>query len=161
MAKHHRFSDRSIRAFSGVHPDLVIVMRHGLELSPIDFAVTEGVRNLKRQAELVASGASHTMKSRHLPGAVDNLGHAVDVAAWVNEIRWDLGLYYRIASAVQQASKLTGIPVRWGGCWLRLDTTEKTPSQLVKQYVESRTKAKRRAFIDGPHFELPDIERYR
>lgn len=145
----YTLSARSLRNLKGVHPDLVRVVRHALELTPIDFVVIEGLRTMKRQQELVASGASQTMNSRHITG------HAVDLAAWVGEIRWDMGLYYQIAGAMQKASRLTAIPVRWGGAWVRLDTATKTPAQLVADYVASRKLAGKKAFIDGPHFELP------
>lgn len=145
----YRLSQRSLRNLQDVHPDLVKVVHEAILRTPVDFVVIEGLRTVARQRELVASGASQTMDSRHITG------HAVDLAAWVGEIRWDMGLYYQIAATVQKASKTLAIPVRWGGCWLRLDTTDKTPAQLVAEYVASRRAAGRRAFIDGPHFELP------
>ena len=145
----YTLSARSLRNLKGVHVDLVRVVKHALELTPVDFVVIEGLRTMKRQQELVASGASQTMNSRHITG------HAVDLAAWVGEVRWDMGLYYQIASAMQKASRLTAIPVRWGGAWVRLDTATKTPAQLVADYVASRRLAGKKAFIDGPHFELP------
>ena len=145
----YKLSARSLKALTGVHPDLVRVVRHAIEDTPIDFVVIEGLRTVARQRELVASGASQTMDSRHITG------HAVDLAAWVGEVRWDMGLYYQIAATVQKVSKYTGIPVRWGGCWLRLDTTDKTPAQLVGEYTASRRSAGRKAFIDALHFELP------
>lgn len=145
----YRLSKRSLDNLRGVHPDLVRVVHHCIEDSPVDFVVIEGLRTAKRQAELVASGASQTMNSRHITG------HAVDLAAWVGEIRWDHNLYLQLAATVQKVSKYTAIPIRWGGCWLRLDTTDKTPNQLVAEYVASRRAAGKKAFIDGPHFELP------
>lgn len=142
-------SARSLKALEGVHPDLVLVVRETILVTPVDYVVIEGRRTESRQRELVAAGASQTMDSRHLTG------HAVDLAAWVGSIRWDMGLYYQIATAVQKVSKTTGIPIRWGGCWQRLDTTTKTPAQLVGEYVAARRAAGRKAFIDGPHIELP------
>ena len=70
-------SQKSISRLNGVHPNLVKVVKRAIEISQIDFCVTEGVRTEKRQKELVAAGASQTMKSRHLTG------HAVDLAAMV------------------------------------------------------------------------------
>jgi peptidoglycan L-alanyl-D-glutamate endopeptidase CwlK len=58
---------------AGVHPDLVRVVRRAAEGGAI-FRVVEGVRSLERQSDLVASGASQTMNSRHLTG------HAIDIA---------------------------------------------------------------------------------
>ncbi len=145
-----KLSARSLRNLDGVHPDLVRLVKLAITETSIDFAVIEGKRTEARQRELVRTGASQTMNSRHLTG------HAVDLAAWVDgTIRWDMGLYYTLASVMQRCAKTAGVPVRWGGCWLRLDTTDKTPAQLVGEYVASRRAAGRKAFIDGPHFELP------
>jgi peptidoglycan L-alanyl-D-glutamate endopeptidase CwlK len=144
-----KFSTRSLKNLQGVHPDLVRVIRRALELTPVDFAVIEGLRTVARQKQLVSAGASETMNSRHITG------HAVDLGAWVGTIRWDLGLYYQIAAAVQQASKELQVPIRWGGAWARLDTTSKPPDVLVAEYTATRRRQGRKAFIDGPHFELP------
>jgi peptidoglycan L-alanyl-D-glutamate endopeptidase CwlK len=149
-----KLSPRSLKALQGVHPDLVRVVQATIEISTVDFVVTEGLRTRERQTELVAAGASQTMASRHLVGA-DGFGHAVDLAAWVGEVRWDMGLYYQIATAVQRASRSMSVPVRWGGAWVRLDTATLTPAQCVADYVARCKASRRKAFIDGPHFELP------
>jgi peptidoglycan LD-endopeptidase CwlK len=48
----------------------------------------------RRQRELVASGASQTMKSKHIEG------HAVDLIAYIgNRVSWELNLYDDIADA--------------------------------------------------------------
>jgi len=150
----YKLSARSRRSLEGVHPDLVRVVEQSIDETPVDFVVIEGVRSAARQAELVAAGASQTLNSRHRVGA-DGYGHAVDLAAWVGGIRWDMNLYYLIAATIQKVSRYTAIPIRWGGCWVRLDTATKTPAQLVADYVVSRKLAGKKAFIDGPHFELP------
>lgn len=112
MKAERRFSARSERNLAGVHGDLAKVMRLALWLSAIDFTVIEGLRTLKRQKQLVASGASQTMRSRHLTG------HAVDIAPYVGgTIRWDWPLYDRLAVAVKQAAQEVGVPVEWGGDW--------------------------------------------
>jgi len=144
-----RFSKRSRDALRGVHPDLVRLVERALEITAVDFVVLEGLRTKARQAELVAAGASETMDSRHITG------HACDLGAWLGTVRWDMGLYYQIAEAMQRASKCLGIPIRWGGAWARLDDTSEVPSVLVARYVAARRAQRRRAFIDGPHFELP------
>lgn len=108
-----RFSARSLRNLQGVHPDLVRVAERALELSPIDFTVIEGVRSLKRQKELFASGASWTLNSRHLTG------HAIDVAPWVGGIRWDWPLFYQLEKAFKAAAKELGVSITWGGDWKR------------------------------------------
>ena len=107
-----KFGKRSQDKLLGVHPDLIAVMDRAIELTEIDFAITEGVRTEERQKALVASGASTTMRSRHLTG------HAVDVAAFLGkELRWDWPLYGKIAEVVKVAAKEVGVPVEWGGDW--------------------------------------------
>lgn len=120
----NKFSRRSRDNLRGVHADLIIVVTTALMTSPLDFVVTEGLRNRARQQQLVDSGASKTMNSRHLTG------HAVDLAVWLDGgIRWDWGLYDRLAVHVKDAAALHGIPIIAGADWA--------------------------SFRDGPHFQLP------
>lgn len=108
----NRLSIRSRARLKGVHPSLVAVVERAILLSPVDFMVIEGVRTPERQAALVKSGASRTMRSRHLTG------HAVDVAALVDgAVRWDWPLYGQIAGAFKRTAKDLGVPVVWGGDW--------------------------------------------
>lgn len=108
----YKFSKRSEQRLEGVHPDLVRVVRRALDLSPVDFAVVEGVRTMARQKALVEAGASWTMKSRHLTG------HAVDLAPVIGGVvRWDWPPFYRIADAMKSAAIELHIPLDWGGDW--------------------------------------------
>lgn len=108
-------SERSIKALTGVHPDLVRVVKRAIQLTEVDFMVTEGLRTTARQQQLVKAGASKTMRSRHITG------HAVDVAALVGgEVRWDWPLYAKIAKAMKQAAAELKIPIEWGGDWRTL-----------------------------------------
>ena len=96
----------------GVHSDLISVVERAAEISEVDFFITEGLRTLQKQKQLVAAGASQTMNSRHLTG------HAVDVAARVNgEVRWDWPLYHNISRAFKQAAQELNISIVWGGDW--------------------------------------------
>lgn len=107
-----KLNDRSEKLLVGVHPDLVRVVRRAAEITTIDFVVTEGLRTLARQKQLVAAGASKTMKSRHLTG------HAVDLAAVVGgKVRWDWPLYANLADAMKRAAIELGVPLEWGGDW--------------------------------------------
>lgn len=108
----YRLSKRSLENLKGVHPDLVAVVKRALKITEVDFMVIEGLRTEKRQRELVAAGASQTMKSRHLTG------HAVDLAAIVKGgVRWDWPLYEKIGYAMKEAAKDLDIPIEWGGDW--------------------------------------------
>ena len=107
-----RFSSRSLRNLEGVHPDLVAVAYRALEITEIDFLVTEGLRTREKQLELVRAGASRTTRSRHLTG------HAIDIAAWVaGGVRWDWPLYEELSRAFKQAAAELKVPIVWGGDW--------------------------------------------
>jgi peptidoglycan L-alanyl-D-glutamate endopeptidase CwlK len=119
------YSQRSLNSLQGIHPDLRRVIDRALQDSPLDFAVIEGLRTKQRQEQLVASGASQTMRSRHLTGhAVDLL--PIDPATGKGDFSWPL--YDQLGPAVKQAAAREGVPMIWGGDW--------------------------KSFKDGPHFEL-------
>ena len=103
---------RSRQRLAGLHPDLVKVVERAIEITEVDFTVLEGMRTVTRQRQLMASGATRTMNSRHLTG------HAVDLGAWVGgEVRWDWPLYHKIAAAMKQAARELNQPIEWGGDW--------------------------------------------
>ena len=105
-------NDRSRIRLMGVHADLVKVIERAYELSTNPFIVTEGLRTLERQKQLVAKGASQTLDSRHLTG------HAVDLAVTVDgEVRWDWPLYRKLGDTVKAAAKELSVPIVWGGDW--------------------------------------------
>jgi peptidoglycan L-alanyl-D-glutamate endopeptidase CwlK len=119
-------NQRSLTNLQGVRPELVRVVKRAAELYDGEgFVVTEGVRSLARQRELVASGASKTMQSYHLDArAVDIypvIAGRVDVNAPMAEFR-------RIASAMQEAAAEVGVRITWGGGW--------------------------KTFVDAPHYQL-------
>jgi len=105
-------SAKSLGRLAGVHPRLQAVVKLAIQMTPIDFAVLEGVRTVERQRELFKAGASKTMRSRHLSG------HAVDLGAIVDgQVRWDWPLYHQVAAAVKAAAQQLGVPIEWGGDW--------------------------------------------
>lgn len=124
---------RSQKKLIGVHPDLVKVVHLAADSTPVPFIVTEGLRTVERQRQLLQAGASRTMRSRHITG------HAIDVAAFIDandngqydsldNIRWDWPLYGKIATVMKGAADELGVSIIWGGDW--------------------------KSFKDGPHFEL-------
>lgn len=145
----YELSKRSKDRLSGVHPDLVRVVEKAISISDIDFTVLEGVRSIARQEQLVKSGASQTMRSRHITG------HAIDLGAYVaGQVRWDWPLYYKLAEAVKQAAIELSTPIVWGGVWDKLLNDLGDTEDEVAQYVVRRKALGKKAFIDGPHFEL-------
>lgn len=109
-------SDKSLSRLTGVHPQLVALVKLAITMSPVDFAVLEGVRSVERQKALLAAGASQTMRSRHLTG------HAVDLGAIVDgQVRWDWPLYDQLAVTMKSAARELKMPIEWGGDWKMRD----------------------------------------
>lgn len=110
----YKLGQRSRLRLKGVHPDLVKVVEHAINLSAVDFTVLEGLRTPERQKLLRDSGASQTLNSRHITG------HAVDLGAFVDgEVRWDWPLYHKIAAAMKQAAKDVNVKIVCGADWMR------------------------------------------
>ncbi len=141
----------SMKELSGVHPDLVKVVKRAIALTAQDFSVHDGIRTAAEQKQLVASGASQTLDSRHITG------HAVDLVPYVNgKLRWEWPPIYVIADAVRVAARELDTPLRWGGAWdVDFTASDDSPEDLVAAYVARRKRQALRAFIDGPHYELP------
>lgn len=144
----------SLKELEGVHDDLVKIVQRAIVLSAQDFSVHDGMRTVVEQRELVAKGASTTMDSRHLTG------HAVDLVPYINgKLRWEWPPIYVIADAVRVAAREQGTPLRWGGAWdVDFTASDDSPEDLVADYVQRRRSRGQRAFIDGPHFELPSAQ---
>lgn len=126
---------RSLEALKGVHPDLRRVFDRVLQEAPFDIRVTEGLRSLERQKQLVAIGASRTLNSRH------RTGHAVDVVPLVDldrdgkietEELYNWVLMHKLAPIVKQIAKEERVEIDWGGDW--------------------------QSFPDGPHWELDRVK---
>lgn len=108
-----KLSDKSIDKMKGVNPALIAVVKKAIELTTVDFGVTEGLRSIERQKELFKAGKSQTMKSRHI------VGEAVDLVAYVNgKVDWSWKYYEQIAVAMKQAAKELEVPIEWGGDWV-------------------------------------------
>jgi peptidoglycan LD-endopeptidase CwlK len=145
---------KSLNELEGVHPDLVAVVKRAIELTVQDFSVHDGKRTLEEQQRLVEGGASQTLRSRHITG------HAVDLVPYINgKLRWEWDPIHKIADAVRTAAKELDTPIRWGGAWDRLLTdTDDLPEDMVADYAARRRRKGKKAFLDGPHYELPQNE---
>ena len=144
-----KLSQRSLDRMKGVDERLVNVVKRAIEISEVDFVVTEGLRTKERQAELMKAGATRTMNSKHI------VGKAVDLAAIVDgQVRWDFGLYYKIADAMIKAAKILNVNLTWGSVWDKSVFDIDNPEQEVLNY-SLRQKAKNKSvFLDGPHWEI-------
>jgi len=123
-----KLSKNSLDKLDGVHPDLVAVVKRAIEISRVDFGVSEGVRNIQRQKQLVADKKSTTLNSKHLPQS-DGYSHAVDLYVLVgNKPTWE-HKYFRLAiQAMMTAAIELDVQIKAGGLW--------------------------RDFLDSPHFQL-------
>ena len=106
------FSKASLNKMNGVNSKLVILMKEAIKNSPYDFKITEGLRTVERQKELVKTGKSKTMNSYHLKGK------AVDIAVLIdNKITWDFKYYNEVANHIKEVAKRLGYVITWGGDW--------------------------------------------
>ena len=106
-----RFGKRSRSRLKGVNPKLVNILNEAIKL--MDLTILEGLRSVERQKELVSSGASKTMKSKHLKGwAVDVTPYPVDFdsAKGINR-------HYYMAGMLRGIAHMMKIPVRSGADW--------------------------------------------
>ena len=111
-----KLSQRSLSKLEGVHPKLVEVVKLAITKSPLDFSISEGLRTVERQKELVAQKKSQTMKSRHL------VGEAVDICVLLDgKANWDFGNYRIVANVFKNCAAELGIKITWGGDWKMLD----------------------------------------
>ena len=119
------FSQRSIKAMAGVHPDLVKVAYRALELCNTDFTVIEGVRTVEKQREYLAKGASRTMKSYHLVHE-DGYGHALDIYPYYDgsvQCEAPYAKFKEISEAMKAAATELGVRITWGGDWKSFQDT--------------------------------------
>jgi peptidoglycan L-alanyl-D-glutamate endopeptidase CwlK len=155
-------SSRSLSKLERVQEPLVRVVRLAIQLSKVDFGVTEGVRTLARQEYLFRTGASQTMNSKHMPDA-SGMCRAVDLAAYLDadgdgdkEFSWHWPHVLSVAEAMRSAAMELRVHVVWGGVWDRAlyDLTQDLGEELGDYVMRRRAMGKKSVFQDGPHFQL-------
>lgn len=146
-----KFSQNSLNRLATVHPDMQRVAHRAIELTTIDFSITQGKRTLDEQKRLYGKGrtasqcraagvpaeyarpndkkVTWTLKSNHISG------NAIDVAPYVKgKLEYDdngkLGLWPQIANAFKLAACELGVPIKWGGDWE--GTTDRPHFELVR-----------------------------
>ena len=147
----YKLSTKSQERLIGVEPELKEIVYEAIKVTKVDFGVIEGLRTEEKQKQLVESGASQTMKSKHLEG------RAVDLMAYIGgRGSWELSVYDEIADAMKQAAIKVDVAVRWGAAWTVTDIREWTGTmeEAMNSYIDTRRGQGRRPFIDAPHFEL-------
>jgi len=120
-----KFSQKSLERLKGLHPDMIKVAMRAIQITSIDFGISQGVRTVEQQAALYAQGrngnpgpiVTWTMESKHLVQA-DGYGHAFDVVAYVDgKVSWKEEYYDKIAKAVLTAARELNVKIKWGGEW--------------------------------------------
>lgn len=122
-----KFSEQSKINMEGIHPDIVMVLKEAIKVSPIDFGVPNsgGLRTSEEQQFHFNTGTSkvdginkiskHQMQS-------DGYGHAVDVFAYINgRASWDsrhlalvAGCIISTANRLLKKGKISS-RLEWGG----------------------------------------------
>jgi peptidoglycan L-alanyl-D-glutamate endopeptidase CwlK len=105
------FGTRSKERLRGVDTRLRNVLNEVVKF--YDITILEGMRTEDRQRELVAKGASQTMKSKHIEGK------AVDIAPYPVPDWKNKDQFVYMAGRVMQEADNQKVPVRWGGNWDR------------------------------------------
>lgn len=158
MSKKYHLGKSSRSELVGVHPDLIRVVVRAIKITEQDFTVFDGIRSEQDQRALFKRGASqkdgYTRIGKHQPQE-DGLGHAVDLVPWINgRPVWDWDAIYLIADAMVTTARELNVPLRWGGCWKHINDLAGSPENWVAAYVKRKRAAGKRAFNDGPHWEL-------
>ncbi|MNB71944.1 hypothetical protein D3C75_185220 [compost metagenome] len=107
----YKFSTRSKNNLVGVHPDLVKVAYKALEISKSDFIITEGVRTVERQKQMLREGKSTIMNSAHLTG------RAIDIVPF--PVSWVRKDFEPVVAAFKEAAGLLGVRIDCGHDWTR------------------------------------------
>lgn len=141
----------SLTRLATVDPRMQAVVKRAIQLTPVDFTVTQGNRTRDEQARLYGKGrtasqmvvkglptayakpneakVTWTMDSNHIGG------RAVDLAPYVNgAINWDengrLAYWPALAKAMYAAAKELGVRIKWGGEWK--DTPDRPHFELAE-----------------------------
>ena len=128
--KYH-FSTLSEQILNTVHRDLNILAHKVLEISPIDFSITEGYRSQKRQEHLFKEGKTKTLNSKHTELK------AIDICPYINnklDYEATNDLFIIIGLFIAKAKELN-INIRTGALW-------------------DNDSVKNNEFVDGWHVEL-------
>lgn len=107
-----KLSENSLSKLKGVNLKLISIINKVVETYEGDFIITEGLRTLERQKQLVADRKSRTLISNHLTGRAIDLAPLVD-----GKVSWDMKDFIPMANAMKSAAKELGIVLVWGGEW--------------------------------------------
>ena len=116
----------------GVHPDLVRCAERAIQISRVDFGISEGVREYARQVELMKLKKTTTLHGKHLLQST-GFSHAIDVFAFVNgKASYAWKYYGPIVQAFIEAGTVLGVQLRFGHLWK--DFTDSVHIELNGKY---------------------------
>lgn len=110
----------SVERRKGVHPDLLKLADAVLQAAPWPLRITEGLRTLERQKQLLAAKATKTLNSRHLTG------HALDIVPYIDldrdgkietEELYNKRLFDVLIPIAKQEAERLGIKTTFGYDW--------------------------------------------
>ena len=158
LSQQFHLGANSRRELDGVIPSMCRVVEMAIQVTAQDFTVFDGIRTAPDQHALFQRGASqidgYKRIGRHQVQP-DGYGHAVDLVPWIGgKPVWDWPAIYLIADAMCMAARALDVDLRWGGCWQHINPLAGTPENWVQGYVKRKRAAGRRAFNDGPHWEI-------
>jgi hypothetical protein len=145
----YNFSKLSLENLETVDERLQTLAKEVIRISPVDFAITEGIRTKERQAQLYREGKTKTLNSKHLEGkAIDicpvingKLDYSMEA---IDDLSFILGLFYFKAWELNElyetsrGEKGLNIKLRLGAFW------------DYKSIKENKEKG----FMDAYHIEL-------
>lgn len=128
----YKFGKTSKRKLQECHPDLKRIANELIKM--MDVTVLEGARTPERQKELVRTGMSKIMDSKHLIQS-DGYAHAMDLAPF--PIDWnDRERFVYMQGMIRGIAQQLDIEIRSGIDW--------DNDGILKDH----------SFFDGPHVEL-------
>lgn len=125
-----KFSNKSLEKLAGVDVRLQTLAKKVLEITPIDFAIVEGLRTKEEQEKLVKEGKSKTLNSLHLTGKGIDIMPCKEKYTQAKDIFILVGLFIAVA-------KQLNINIRVGALWDYNSTKDNN-------------------FIDAHHLEIKD-----
>lgn len=129
----YKFGAASKSKLVGVHPDLVRVAERAIQISKVDFGISEGARSYERQVELLKQRKTTTLHSKHLVQDSTGYSHAIDTFAYVNgQATYNWRYYGPIVQAFVEAATALGVQLRFGHLWK--DFTDSVHIELNGKY---------------------------
>ena len=126
-----QFSFKSKQKLETCHIDIQTVLDRAIDISPIDFGISEGYRSIEKQQEYYAQGRTAPGKIITYIDGVNKKGkhnfnpsQAVDIYAFVNGKRnWSKSNMFLLAGLILSISEdffekgIISNKLAWGGFW--------------------------------------------